>query len=134
LESARQYVILNQARAAVAWSTMRGRPLIIPLIPNYAARKFAEDARRRTRRRTLVLQVSDNKADSTKLRAPLKCIIWDKLYFLRELGRRHGFELEEIFMPLVKMDDGSMNLTLAVEFWQALVFEKHPHNRGIMAL
>jgi len=57
-----------------------------------------------------------------------------KLYFLRELGRRHGFELEEIFMPLVKMDDGSMNLTLAVEFWQALVFERHPHNRGIMAL
>jgi len=47
-----------------------------------------------------------------------------KLYFLRELGRRHGFELEEIFMPLVKMDDGSMNLTLAVD----------PHNRGIMAL
>jgi len=37
-------------------------------------------------------------------------------------------------MPLVKMDDGSMNLTLAVEFWQALVFERHPHNRGIMAL
>jgi hypothetical protein len=44
-------------------------------IPDYAARKFAEDARRRIRRRTLVLQVSDNKADSAKLRAPcgFKC-------------------------------------------------------------
>jgi hypothetical protein len=31
-----------------------------------AAAEVAEDARRRTRRRTLVLQVTDNKADSAK--------------------------------------------------------------------
>ena len=73
---------------------------------------------------------------------------------LRELGGRHGFELEEIFMPLVdqwekagliKMDDGSMNLTLAGKFWQvnlcqalidyfSTVVERHPHSRGMMTL
>jgi len=49
----------------------------VKFIPDYAARKFAdEDARRRARRRTLVLQVFDNKADSVKLRAPcgFKCL------------------------------------------------------------
>ncbi|WP_067616365.1 hypothetical protein [Dissulfuribacter thermophilus] len=44
--------------------------------PDYAARKFAEDARRRARRRTLVLQVPDNKETSVRLRAPcgFKCL------------------------------------------------------------
>ena len=43
--------------------------------PNYAAAKFAKDARRKARRRTLVLQVSDNEADLVKLAAPcgFKC-------------------------------------------------------------
>ena len=40
------------------------------LNPNYAAAKFAKDARRRVRRRTFVLQVPDNKADLVKLAAP----------------------------------------------------------------
>ncbi|MBW1966313.1 MAG: hypothetical protein JRI48_02815 [Deltaproteobacteria bacterium] len=35
--------------------------------PNYAAAKFAKDARRKARRRTFVLQVPDNKADLVKL-------------------------------------------------------------------
>jgi len=50
--------------------------LFMPFNPDYAARKFAEDARRRARRRTLVLQVPDNAADSAKLRAPcgFKCL------------------------------------------------------------
>ena len=39
-------------------------------IPNYAAAKFAKDARRKARRRTFVLQVPDNKADLVKLAAP----------------------------------------------------------------
>ena len=38
--------------------------------PYYAAAKFAKDARRKARRRTLVLQVPDNKADLVKLAAP----------------------------------------------------------------
>ncbi|MGB9497850.1 MAG: nucleotidyl transferase AbiEii/AbiGii toxin family protein [Dissulfuribacterales bacterium] len=38
--------------------------------PNYAAAKFAKDARRKARRRTFVLQVPDNKADLVKLAAP----------------------------------------------------------------
>ncbi len=44
--------------------------------PDYAARKFAKDVRQRARRRTFVLQVPDNKADSVKLRAPcgFKCL------------------------------------------------------------
>ncbi len=46
------------------------------LNPDYVARKFVEDARRRARRRILVLQVPDNKADSVKLRSPcgFKCL------------------------------------------------------------
>ncbi len=40
------------------------------MIPNYAAAKFAKDARRKARRRTFVLQVPDNKADLVKLAAP----------------------------------------------------------------
>jgi len=34
--------------------------------PDYAVAEFAEDARRRVRRRTLVLQAPDNKTDSVK--------------------------------------------------------------------
>ncbi len=59
------------------------------VIPDYAARKFAEDARRRARRRTLVLQVPDKKADSVKLRAPcgFKCLrIYHRLIELHLLG------------------------------------------------
>ncbi len=43
--------------------------------PDYAARKFGEDAKRRARRRILALQVPDNKTDSVKLRVPcgFKC-------------------------------------------------------------
>jgi hypothetical protein len=46
-----------------------------PLIPDYAVAEFAEDARRRVRRRTLVLQVPDNKANSVKSATPcgFKC-------------------------------------------------------------
>jgi len=40
------------------------------ITPNYAAAKFAKDARRKARRRTFVLQVPDNKADLVKLAAP----------------------------------------------------------------
>jgi len=40
------------------------------MIPNYAAAKFAKDARRKAHRRTFVLQVPDNKADLAKLAAP----------------------------------------------------------------
>jgi len=40
------------------------------LNPNYAVAKFAEDARRRVLRRTLVLQAPDNKADSVKSATP----------------------------------------------------------------
>jgi hypothetical protein len=36
------------------------------LNPDYAVAEFAEDARRRVHRRTLVLQTPDNKADSVK--------------------------------------------------------------------
>ena len=45
------------------------------MIPNYAAAKFAKDARRKARRRTFVLQVPDNKTDLVKLAAPcgFKC-------------------------------------------------------------
>jgi len=45
------------------------------LFEYYAVAKFAEDARRRVRRRTLVLQVHDNKADSVKSATPcgFKC-------------------------------------------------------------
>ncbi|PXF52991.1 MAG: hypothetical protein C4B57_10365 [Deltaproteobacteria bacterium] len=46
------------------------RITIRPIIPNYAAAKFAKDARRKARRRTFVLQVPDNKADLVKLAAP----------------------------------------------------------------
>jgi len=42
----------------------------LEIIPNYAAAKFAKDARRKARRRTFVLQVPDNKADLVKLAAP----------------------------------------------------------------
>jgi glycosyltransferase involved in cell wall biosynthesis len=47
----------------------------IPMSLDYAAAEFAEDARQRVRRRTLVLQVLDNKADSVKSATPcgLKC-------------------------------------------------------------
>jgi len=38
--------------------------------PDYAVAEFAKDARRRVRRRTLVLQVSENKADSVKSATP----------------------------------------------------------------
>ena len=43
--------------------------------PDYAVAEFAEDARRRVRRRTLVLQVPDNKANSVKSATPcgFKC-------------------------------------------------------------
>jgi len=49
------------------------------------------------------------------------------LCHLRRLGDRFGYKLEEIFLPLleqwervglIKMDDGSMELTLAGQFWQ----------------
>jgi hypothetical protein len=45
------------------------------IIPDYAVAEFAEDARRRVRRRTLVLQVPDNKANSVKSATPcgFKC-------------------------------------------------------------
>jgi hypothetical protein len=45
------------------------------LNPDYAIAEFAEDARRRVRRRTLVLQAPDNKADSVKSATPcgFKC-------------------------------------------------------------
>jgi hypothetical protein len=45
------------------------------IIPDYAVAEFAEDARRRVRRRTLVLQTPDNKADSVKSATPcgFKC-------------------------------------------------------------
>jgi len=36
------------------------------IISDYAVAEFAEDVRRRVRRRTLVLQAPDNKADSVK--------------------------------------------------------------------
>lgn len=45
---------------------------------------------------------------------------------LRELGKRYGFNLEEIFAPildqwekvgLIKIIDGCLELTLAGEFW-----------------
>jgi len=53
---------------------MRGDPLLHEPVehinPNYAAAKFAKDARRKARRRTFVLQVPDNKADLVKLAAP----------------------------------------------------------------
>jgi len=39
------------------------------MIPNYAAAKFAKDARRKARKCTLVIQVPDNKADLVKLAA-----------------------------------------------------------------
>ena len=43
--------------------------------PDYAVAEFAEDARRRVRRRTLVLQVPYNKANSVKSATPcgFKC-------------------------------------------------------------
>ena len=73
---------------------------------------------------------------------------------LKELGQRYGFELEEIFFPLleqwekvglIKMNDGWMELTLAGEFWQvnlcqalidyfAVVIEKRPASPGMMTL
>ena len=42
---------------------------------DYAVAAFAEDVRRRVRRRTLVLQAPDNKADSVKSATPcgFKC-------------------------------------------------------------
>ncbi|MCD4754698.1 MAG: phage integrase N-terminal SAM-like domain-containing protein [Deltaproteobacteria bacterium] len=40
------------------------------LNPDYAVAEFAEDARRRMRRRTLVLQAPDNKANSVKSATP----------------------------------------------------------------
>ena len=39
-------------------------------IPDYAACKFAEGARRRACRSTMVLQMPDNAANSVKLQAP----------------------------------------------------------------
>ena len=45
-------------------------PHLKPINPNYAAAKFAKDARRKARRRTFVLQVPDNKADLVKLAVP----------------------------------------------------------------
>ena len=73
---------------------------------------------------------------------------------LKELGERYGFELEEIFLPLldqwekvglIKMSDGWTELTLAGEFWQvnlcqalidyfAVVIEKRPASPGMMDL
>jgi len=67
---------------------------------------------------------------------------------LKELGERYGFELEEIFLPLldqwekvglIQMNDGWTELTLAGEFWQvnlcqalidyfAVVIQKQPVN------
>ncbi|MBW2039249.1 MAG: heme anaerobic degradation radical SAM methyltransferase ChuW/HutW [Deltaproteobacteria bacterium] len=74
--------------------------------------------------------------------------------YLKELGEYYGFNLEEIFSPLldqwkrvglIKMDDGWIELTLAGEFWQVnlcqalidyftIVFEKHPASPGMMDL
>ena len=55
-------------------SGIRGDPLLHEPVehinPNYAAAKFAKDARRKARRRTFVLQVPDNKADLANLAAP----------------------------------------------------------------
>ena len=47
----------------------------IPMSSDYAVAAFAEDVRRRVRRRTLVLQAPDNKADSVKSATPygFKC-------------------------------------------------------------
>jgi glycosyltransferase involved in cell wall biosynthesis len=42
----------------------------IPMSPDYAVAEFAEDVRRRVRRRTLVLQARDNKADWVKSATP----------------------------------------------------------------
>ncbi len=39
------------------------------MIPDCAAHKFAKDERGRAYRRTVVLQLSDNKVDSVNLRA-----------------------------------------------------------------
>ncbi len=61
----------------------------ICIIPYYAAAKFAKDVRRKARRRTLVLQVPDNKADLVKLTAPcgFKCrtiFNFDEVHLLSE--------------------------------------------------
>jgi oxygen-independent coproporphyrinogen-3 oxidase len=73
---------------------------------------------------------------------------------LKVLGGYYGFNLEEIFSPileqwekvgLIKMDNGWIELTLSGEFWQvnlcqalidyfSIVFEKHPASPGMMNL
>jgi len=58
---------LEELRETRRWLKLIQR---VPLNPNYAAAKFAKDARRKARGRTFVLQVPDNKADLVKLAAP----------------------------------------------------------------
>ncbi len=45
-------------------------PFLSPIILDYAASKFTENARRKGAKTYLVLQVPDNAADSVNLRAP----------------------------------------------------------------
>jgi len=82
--------------------------------PDYAARKFAEDARRRARRRTLLLQVPDNKADSVKLRAPcgFKCL---KIY--------HG--LNFTFWVKAQRDKMHANYAIIHKNYFSQAFEVH---------
>jgi|GEM_PF-2133409 len=56
----------NLIRRRMKWQKIFSRR---DMIPNYAAAKFAKDARRKARKCTLVIQVPDNKADLVKLAA-----------------------------------------------------------------
>jgi hypothetical protein len=67
------------------------------LYPDYAVAEFAADARRRVRRRTLVLQAPDNKADSVKSATPcgFKC-----RENIRKVASSFGCQVPNALSPL----------------------------------